>query len=82
MGLFWKSKNEKLLEAARKGDVAGVRAALADGADLECRDSSVRGNPSLSLRAVGARPSEPRALHCLRRAAQRAALGAFACAKA
>jgi hypothetical protein len=42
MGLFGKSKEEKLIEAAQKGDVASARAALDGGANVNCKDKAVR----------------------------------------
>ena len=42
MGFFGKSKEEKLIEAAAKGDVAAARKALDGGANRDCKDKEVR----------------------------------------
>jgi hypothetical protein len=38
MGLFGKSKEQKLRDAAKSGDVAAVRAALDSGADVNDKE--------------------------------------------
>jgi hypothetical protein len=42
MGFFFKSKEEKLLAAAKSGNVTACRAALDEGADKKCKDGRVR----------------------------------------
>jgi ankyrin repeat protein len=42
MGLFWRSRAAKLLDAAAAGDVAAARAALDKGADVNRREDAVR----------------------------------------
>ena len=45
MGLFGKNKHERLLAAAKSGDVAAACAALDDGANIDCKDEKVRPAP-------------------------------------
>jgi len=42
MGLFGRSQNQKLLDAAWEGNVEAVRKALDKGADMYCTDTMVR----------------------------------------
>ena len=64
MGLFGKSKAEKelensqkLLDAAKHGDVAAARAALDGGANRECKDNTVR--PAARVRRPAERDAPP-----------------------
>jgi hypothetical protein len=49
MGFFGKSKEEKLLDAVRSGDVVKARAALDGGANRNCKDEMVRWGGGLVL---------------------------------
>jgi ankyrin repeat protein len=50
MGLFWRSRAAKLLEAAAAGDVAAARAALDKGADVNRREDAVRARTQRPVR--------------------------------
>lgn len=59
-GVMAQSPSESLLAAARRGDVAAVRAALAAGAPVDARDS--RRRTALLLATIGDHPAVAQAL--------------------